>query len=253
MEPITISHKDYEKISDIVYNNGRLVIKLNVKLTSYSDNKGRISYHREVGYFNEKAKEIVYNINRQFDYFLSIEDYKGSNYIMIGINQYMSLVSMLDDIFKWFIDSKFHGLFARKDDRELVVARSVKPVRIDYLPMGKWLEAIPKAIEFPNGDYATGLRLYLSSYESYVDITFDELQGMIYILRNFNMFIAAQNMINYLQRPEFGTNLYSMQTIKDYGSIDDRVDQEQKVKGVEGRKVATKNTSFFDKMNDLRG
>lgn len=252
MKPISIVHNDYEKISDVIYGNGRFMIKMNVKLNSYSDSKGRVNYHREVGYYNDKANEIVYNMNRVFEYFLSIEDYKGS-FIMIGVNQYLSLLSMLEDIFKWFIDKKFHGLFARKEDNELVVARTVKPIRIDYLPMGKWLEAIPKAIDFLNGDYATGVRLYLSTYENYVDITFEEFQGILYILRNFNMFLAAQNMINYLQRPEFGTNLYNMQTIKDTGSIDDRADQEQQVRGIEGRKVSTKNTSFFDKMDDLKG
>ena len=188
MEPIKISHKDYEKISDIVYSNGRLMIKLNVKLASYSDNKGRVNYHKEVGYYNDKANSVVYNINRSFEYFLSIEDFKGS-YIMIGVNQYLSLVSMLEEIFKWFVDKKYHGLFARKEDGELVVNKSVRAERIDYLPMGKWLEASPKAISFNNGDYATGLRLYLSSYEYYVDLTFESMdeetatypQGVIWI------------------------------------------------------------------------
>lgn len=252
MEPIKISNKDYEKISDTVYGNGRFIIKLNVKLNSYSDSKGRINYHKEVGYFSDKANAVVYNMSRTFEYFLSIEDYRGA-YVMIGANHYLSLVSMLDDIFRWFVDKKYQGLFARKEDGELVVNRSVSEIKIEYLPMGKWLEAIPKAISFPNGDYATGIRLYLSSYENYVDITFDEFQGILYILKTLNMFQSAQNMINYLQRPPYGTNLYSMQTIKDTGSIDDRIDQDQQVRGVEGRKVPTKNTSFFDKMDGLIG
>lgn len=250
MEPIKISHKDYEKISDVVYSNARISIKLNVKLNTYSDNKGRINYHREVSYYNEKAGAVVYNINRSFEYFLSIEDFKGA-YIMIGVNHYLSLITMLDEIFKWFVDKKFNGLFAKKDNEELVVARHVKGIRIEYLPMGKWLEAIPKAISFPNGDYATGIRLFLSSYENYVDITFDEFQGILYILKTLNMFQSAQNMINYLQRPQYGTNLYNMQNIKDTGSIDDKIDFEQEVRGVQGRKVPTKNSSFFDKMNEL--
>lgn len=250
MEPIKISHKDYEKISDVVYSNARISIKLNVKLNTYSDNKGRINYHREVSYYNEKAGAVVYNINRSFEYFLSIEDFKGA-YIMIGVNHYLSLITMLDEIFKWFVDKKFNGLFAKKDDGELVVARHVKGIRIEYLPMGKWLEAIPKAISFSNGDYATGIRLFLASYESYVDITFDEFQGILYILKTLNMFQSAQNMINYLQRPQYGTNLYNMQNIKDTGSIDDRIDLEQEVRGIQGRKVPTKNSSFFDKMNEL--
>ena len=254
MEPIKISHKDYEKISDVVYSNGRLSIKLNVKLNTYSDKNGRVNYHKEVSYYNDKANTVVYNMNRSFEYFLSIEDYKDKGtFIMIGPNQYLSLLSMIEDAFKWFVDKKFSGLFARKDDGELVVARSVKEIRIDYLPMGKWLEMIPKAISFPNGDYATGLRLYLSSYESYVDITFNEVQGILYILKSLNMFQSAQNMINYLQRPQFGTNLFNMQTFRDSGSIDDKIDHEQQVKGVEGRKVATKNTSFFEKMDGLIG
>lgn len=252
MQPIKIENKDYEKISDVVYGNGRFIIKLNVKLNTYSDNKGRVNYHKEVGYFYDKANQVVYNMTRNFEYFLSIEDYRGA-YVMVGVNHYLSLVAMLEDIFNWFVDKKFHGLFARKEDGELVVQRSVSPIKIEYLPMGKWLEAIPKAISFPNGDYATGIRLYLSSYENYVDITFDEFQGILYILKSLNMFQSAQNMINYLQRPEFGTNLYSMQNIKDTGSIDDRIDQDQQVRGVEGRKVPTKNTSFFDKMNGLMG
>lgn len=252
MEPIKISNKDYEKISDVVYGNGRFIIKLNVKLNSYSDSKGRINYHKEVGYFYDKANQVVYNMTRTFEYYLTIEDYRGA-YVMIGINNYLGLLSMLDDIFRWFVDKTFNGLFGRKEDGELIVNRAVTPIKIEYLPMGKWLEAIPKAIAFPNGDYATGVRLYLSSYDNYVDITFEEFQGILYILKNLNMFQSAQNMINYLQRPAYGTNLYSMQNIKDTGSIDDRIDQDQQVRGVEGRKVPTKNTSFFDRMDELKG
>ena len=87
--------------------------------------------------------------------------------------------------------------------------------------------------------------MYLSSMESYCDISLNRLEGFIYIIDNINLFESAQVMLNYIERPEIGTNLYSFNTEPD-------PDLESNFEGKDGRKISSnKSISYFDRMKNL--
>ena len=44
---------------------------------------------------------------------------------------------------------------------------------------------------------------------SFIDITIDNFYGMKYLFETIDMFTLASNMVSYLGRPEFGTNMTS--------------------------------------------
>ena len=75
--------------------------------------------------------------------------------------------------------------------------------------MDKYLMFEPCVYLNFRGETEQGLRMYLSSRSSYCDISLNRLEAFIYTINNFNLFESAQLMINYFQRPEYGSNLYS--------------------------------------------
>lgn len=87
--------------------------------------------------------------------------------------------------------------------------------------------------------------MFLSSTQSYCDISISNLEAFKYIIDTINLYESAQLMINYIERPDFGTNLYTFNTEpNDEASAD--------FEGKEGRKIKLdKNLSFFDKMKGL--
>ena len=98
-----------------------------------------------------------------------------------------------------------------------------------------------------NDQYAPGIRLYISE-TNYTDMTIDKYMGLLYLIENINMYQSAQLMINYIQRPEFGTNMYSSSKEQYMG--------EEKSSFASGGvkreiKSAKRQGSFFDKMNDM--
>ena len=76
-------------------------------------------------------------------------------------------------------------------------------------------------------------------------ISLNKLDAFIYIINNFDLFGSAQRMLNYLGRPEFGTNMYSYNT-------EPELDEIENFTGVDGRKITpSKNLSYFDRMRGL--
>lgn len=235
----------YEKISDMVYViANRVVLKMNVSLSYYTNDNKRINYHREVEYPSQKINSNLINIKRQFDYYLSIEHTVDKSYIRIGITEMMKIQQALHEAYKFFSDKIYANLYAKKDG-ELILYMNPNPIVITDLPQGKYLQFEPCVYIDFRGESQRGLRMYLSSKDSYCDISINRLEGLIYIMDNFNLFQSGQIMLNYFGRPDFGTNLWSFDKEPD-------TEEDANFSGKDGREVTIKkNESYFDRMKKL--
>lgn len=240
-----IEQSRYEKITDdIMIIANRVVLRMNVGLSYYTSDNRRFNLHREIEYYSQKANKNLINIKRNYDYYLTIEHIDNKDYIRIGLNDILKLRYALDEAYKFFIDPKYKNLYVKKDG-ELILYMQPEPIVITNLSMDKYLQFEPCIYVDFRGESQRGLRMYLSSSTSYCDISLNRLEAFKYIIDSINLFESAQLMINYIQRPEFGTNLYTFNT-----EPDEEVDIE--FKGKEGRTVQNKNNlSFFDRMKKL--
>lgn len=239
-----IDRSKYEKITDdIMIIANRVVLRMNVSLSYYNQENKRYNFHREVEYYSQKANKNLINIKRNFDYYLTIEHTINKDYIRIGLRDILKLRYALDESYKFFIDPKYKNLYAKKDG-ELILYMKTDPIIIT-VSMDKYLRFEPCVYTDFRGEAQRGLRMFLSSTQSYCDISISNLEAFKYIIDTINLYESAQLMINYIERPDFGTNLYTFNTEpNDEASAD--------FEGKEGRKIKLdKNLSFFDKMKGL--
>ena len=207
-----------DKVSDDVYALGpNVILKFNVSLSKISNGK-RYHFHKEYEYPSKGIPDTptLVTIKRSFDYYLSIENMqKDSNgnkvFIRIGPQEYVLFKRGLEEAISWFTDSKYAKLFAR-DNGKLVLVSPIPEFRMANLPMQKYIEFMPIIIDkgMANADKEPGIRIVLGDPSSYIDINLDRLMGLYYIISCFNMYQAALSIVNYIQRPEFGTNRFVM-------------------------------------------
>lgn len=248
-----ITQDIYEKISDDVFTLGRnVVLRFNVSL-SYKDKEGnRVHYHKEYKYQSKyRGVESLITLRRSFDYYLTIENvYKDDNgnkeFIRLGACEIIKFKIFLQNAINWFNDTKYSSLYAIKDNKLVMMGRPENLI-LNELPMEKYLvlEAIVCVYEkksFP------GVRLYLSSDGNFVDMSLDRLMGLYYSISTFNLYQSGQLMLNYVQRPEFGTNIVDFST-QEYNPF------EPSVEGVsvkEGRKIKVRHKeNAKDKFKEL--
>ena len=239
-----ITYDKYEKISDFIMVIGnRVILKMNVSLSHYPKDNKRVSFHREIEYTSPKTNKNVINIQRQFDFYLSIEHIETKEFIRIGITDILKLRYGLNEAYKFFIDPKYENLYAKKDG-ELIILSRPNPITLTGLSMDKYLQFEPCIFTNFRGEAERGLRMFLSSTTTYCDISINRLEGFKYIIDSINLFEAAQIMLTYIQRPDYGYNLYSYNTEPEY---------EYNFEGKKDRKLTNvkENMSYFDKMKKL--
>lgn len=202
----------YNKISDLVMTVGQnCVLKFNVVL-NYEGKDGNIeNFHKEFQYYSKRFSANQYTISRKFEYYLSLEnshpnDIGFKESIYIGVCEIMMFKFMIKSVMDWFFDPQYSDMYGNKDGR-LVLMKSISPKRV--VLRGKYVEIEPMVYidQYESSDF--GVRIYLNSDTNYTEIPFNRLCGLYYIIDSFNLYESAITLINYLQRPDLGTNLTS--------------------------------------------
>lgn len=203
---------DYDKITDdLMYIGYSTTLQCSTTL-SRRDKKTneRISFHKEYGYI--KNGERLNSIKRNYSCFLIINNYYAKAYVMIGINDIILMRYRLQQVEKWF-----SSCFGIKNDK-LYITRQQKPVVVDSLAENKWIEFLPTVITREDGTQIQGVNMNLYN-ECVVEISIDNFYGMKYIIDTINLIDMANHMINYLGRPQLGTNytdLSMMDGVEEY-------------------------------------
>lgn len=217
-----IEWEQYEKISDDVYFLGtNLVLRFSVVLARYGTDGKRYHFHKEIGYRVQKSGNsyMAGLIRRSFDYYLSIENQNRTKdgekeFIRIGVSEFIAIRNALQEAALWFTDSKYEKLYVRKNSK-LIMTSPIPKINIPGLPMNKYLRLEPCIIAREVGDdYSEpGVIMYLSSEINYVKMNINRFMGLVYLFESINMYQSAQIMLNYLGRPELGTNMYCFDPI----------------------------------------
>ena len=254
IEPIEFFKID--KVSDDIYAIGpNVILKFNVSLSKISNGK-RYHFHKEYEYPSRGIAEqpTLVTIKRSFDYYLSIESMqKDSNgykvFIRIGPSEYMRVKQSLEVAISWFTDKKYEKLFAYGKDKRIILMNPIPEVDIQNLPMNSYIKMYPVVIERGTtaADQEPGIRMELDSPTTYVDINLDRLMAIYYLISRFDMYQSALTVINYIQRPDFGTNRFVMEPQHTMKTTPSKTG----ASGIEGRFVTPQNAK--GNINTLEG
>lgn len=212
-EIVKLVHNNYEKITDdLMWLSKNWMLRFCVVLNKKSDKFGRQNYHKEVGYY--KQDNYCVNINRSFDYYLSfdctVKDLNGmKDSISIRVTDMYVLKFKLNLVAEWFTAEHNQGLFAKKDGR-IFMPTSTNPIRICGLMFDKYIEFEPSILDLDNGSQLVGVRIYMNSATNSLFMDISKFLGFKDFIDTFNMYQSAQLMLNYLQRPAPGSNMFDI-------------------------------------------
>lgn len=213
MENMIITHDYYDKISDDIMILGRnSILRFNVSLSNYNQDGKRQNYHKEFLY--EKNGQLIAMMRRSFDCFFSFENIVPQEngqkeFIRIGLIEFLAFQYKIKECAEWFTSPKYEDLYAINQYNKLIIQRKIQTA-LERLPMQKYLLFEPSIIEYDNGTLERAIRIYMNSPDNFVDLNIDRYMALWYIITNFNMYQSAQLMLNYLQRPDYGTNMLNM-------------------------------------------
>ena len=244
-ERARLNHRSYGKLVDDVYKIGtNTILRMNVILYKTSPDGTRYLYHKEVGYKDNNMSSM--KIKRSFDYYLSIENFVSDSdgykeFIQIRVENIPMIRNVLQQVYGWFTNKKYENLYAINDKHELIMPMKVRAIVLDGLPMGRFISFIPIIINY-NTEYdkeiqqSRGVRIFLNSHDRFVDISLNRFLGFYQSIMDINLYNAAQNMLSYFGRPEFGFN----------GFIVDDSDQTYDIQVKSTRKIGDSNKKKFD-------
>lgn len=248
-----IEFLDYDKITDIIYELGqKMVLEMVVSLSRKNEITGdRYHYHREFRYDSKYSKDKMISIKRSFDYYLQLNkiDVPMSG-IMIRVQDMYLVLAKLNEALKWFETAGIFGV--KSGSRDLYIKVSQQSIIIPELIQGKYIQLDPIVIVYENtGMQTQGIRITLGDPSIFSDVPMNKFYGLVYIMSNLDMYGCAQNMVNYLQRPEYGTNL------KEYDESQFLIPLEEKeimTEGMKDNRTIRKSNAprtFFDNIDGL--
>ena len=209
MDMVRIVHNDYDKISDrVLWFNQDWALHFNVDLnkayTTKSGSKAISNFHKEYGYMNEDRYAV--KISRDFNYYLSIESTKrnvdGNKIVIrIGMHDLYFLKYKLDEVIKWFT---VNNIFA-KNKGKIFIPTKPNPIKVSLQRDTCYLEFEPCVI-YNNEEEFIGVRCFLNSSTTFFFMNVNTLLTFNHFISNFNMYEAALSLVNYISRPENGTN-----------------------------------------------
>lgn len=245
-----IYQSQYDKLTDdLLYLGNNMILRFNVSLSKKSDKFGRENYHKEFSYYNKDVRQNLITLRRSFDYYLSIESVRVDEenpiktFMQIGIYNILYVRDFLNDIEKWYSDPKYGDMYATKNN-QLVLTYVPERIGITLPPQGNYLMAEPMVYIDRFNALNIGLRLYISSETYYIEMPIDKFRALNYLIQTIDLYTSACILINYLERPEYGTNLTNY---AQYG-YDNPEDQIPKQPDTKGRKVQSRqnNTNLED-------
>ena len=244
-----VAYDDYDKIiDDIVYLGSKLYLRMTVVLSNKYDKDGqfyRESFHKEYRYASKYSKSKLVTIKRSsFEYYLSLDKTDTKASIWIRPQDIIILRMKLSEVSSWFTDDTF----AIKNG-SLIVYKRKQSILIKKLMFDKYLQFDPVVIIWENtGEQVQGVRITLGDQNEFVDVSMNKFYALLYIIQSINMYESAQLLLNYIGRPENGTNLVDFEE----NSMLRSYEQEEKdMIGVDNRTIGKQKRSFFDKLEDM--
>ena len=245
VEMATIVHNDYERMSDLVFCENRdWTLRFITLFNSYNDNGEKINFHKEYIYKTKKTNFAV-SINRDFRYFFELSANTSiSPDIKVTVKIYPEDFYIFRERVRELLDFLKTNITTTKTGKISMKKRNSEKIVCKF---GQYVELEPyvnNSISDESIDKRIGINMYINSDSI---VSFMPIHQLVYFshkIDDFNMEIQSKLMVNYLGRPENGTNAmdfinYAPENSRGYMGNNNREYQNNN----EPRK------SFFDKVN----
>jgi len=219
MKEMCLVHNDYDRISDIVMWLGNGVsLKFNVDLFYVrkinKNSTAKENYHKEYLY-TDKDKYSRVKIARNFSYYFSIDVSRNDlkTYVKLFHADIYFIIFNLKRVMKWMAgEDGVNKIFAKRQDGRIVVVNRPDPIKVQ-LQFDQYIEFEP-AVDYSTGYDIVGINVYMNNDSSMFFMPSNIIFSLYQMLSTCNMYQLAQNMLNYIGRPSYGTNLFDMNTME---------------------------------------
>lgn len=207
-----MSYKNIEKISNEIYRPSRnFILKHNVKVAHKNREGRRELFHSEYSYSSSQYidKKYLKMIKLNYLSFLTLEetgkDWTEREVVMITTNNIHLFKKTMKKVKKWFYKEKYTNLYYYDEHKILKTSLEFKDLKAVIQASNNTIVFTPTVIEI-DGVYYEGVRMYVNTVDSLCEMTIDKFEALYNIIKNFDLYLAGMELINYLSRPEFDTN-----------------------------------------------
>lgn len=194
---------DYEKFSDVIcYLGNGVSLRFNVVLGRKSMEGTRDFCIKEFKYPDSKYldKSKLITVKRSFDFYLSIDiKDRFENSVIIRDRDMFNLQAKVRIVFEWF-----NTLFKIKN-KQLIIKGEYTNQRVN-LSNSRFIEFEPVVMINQNDITEMGVRLYMNSQDTYVEIAVDNFMAFAYNINTLNLYQTATTVVSGIPF-EYGQNI----------------------------------------------
>lgn len=201
---------DYDRVVDtLLYLSDNITFDFVVVLSTKDKAGNRSFFHSETEYESNKYSDVSMGkgIKRKMIFYFVINNkqYFDGGFILRPQDVQMLIMLIEQTILPWYFDH--HRRIFSIIDNKLVITGKYNPVeyiRNEY----QYLQFVPNVYTFENDTYKEGIRMYINSSNSFVDMEIDKFMGLYYILKNTDMYGVATGLTTYVKTAPYDINVW---------------------------------------------
>jgi hypothetical protein len=192
-----------------MYLSDKYTLNFVVRTGLKSKSGDRKFFEFEIGYPSQYPNiNTAYSIKRSMmNFYFTIENKDSfDSSIMMKINDVYTLRTIINNIImKWYFgDSRIYDII---DDRLIINGKFNKV--IFTLNEYKFLTFVPIIIEYEDGSFKEGIRIYINSPSEYVELSIDRFIYFYSLLNPDTMYLQACCLVNYMKMEPYDQNLFA--------------------------------------------
>ena len=207
--------------SSLLWLNFETILKMNVVMVKYRNNK-ELHYYKEVSYPRGNSSDRNLNVSLDYDYYLSIESVnrigkKRKNiYVQIRIQDILLFRDIVMDVYKT-VREHFEDIYQINSDGIITGMKRNNDVLggMYNLAMGNSIIFKPDITERSNDSLMEAIRFMFPKEKEYTVVDMNKFCAFVEIIHKLNLPMYAQELVNYVGKPELGTNRYEMKSDMD--------------------------------------
>lgn len=207
-----MGYENLEKIKSKIFKPCANICITHITQLATKDKNDNFKYcHNEFTYKSTKYKNknLLMNINLDFDSYLLIEDisrdWTDDRSVRVGYMQLPILIRHLKKVLKWFEDEKYDTLYFIENG-ELHINAEFKCREVIQLGFNKGLIISPTIINDEALQYE-GVEIIINNKKCIGKVTIDNFIAMYELLKSINLYQAGLTALAYIGRPTF--DIYS--------------------------------------------
>lgn len=237
MERFGMFSKLQDPIMYLGYGNRMAVLSVVLNMMNKTLQGEPKYFYSEVQYFSSYLNCETRKIKRDINVYVTLENVKPID----GLIEYVALKPKDLEFMKFSLIPYLERIFAEDYDQIYYIDAAGHYCIHEYKQLSikvgqKELIFMPGYVPIYNepGKYDAGIDMYLNSYGNMISMIWDQVFGLIYFLKTFDIYSYGANMLAFMQRPPEGTNRYNLHnsevehSVKDY--INEREDQRRFIK-----------------------